>query len=132
MLSSRRPVKLAVAFWCVVLCEHSLRIFGYRALCWVVRHFPTIGRRAPESVTQYVDALSSAIDRVTPFAAFRTYCLARSAAQVCLFRSFGISATLMIGVQQFPFAAHAWVDVNGTALPDPFEFAENYAVLDRL
>jgi hypothetical protein len=132
MRQTLKWLQLGLAFCSVIVCEQCLRILGFRSLCWVVRNFPEFGRLEPDSIDEYVASLSDAIDRVLPFAAIRTYCLSRSAAQVCLFRLYGIPAKLSIGVQQFPFAAHAWVDVNGTALADPFEFAENYAVLDRL
>ena len=59
-------------------------------------------------------------------------CLQRSAALVCLLRDLGIPATLVIGAQQLPFRAHAWVEVNRRVINDSVSAVELYGVLDRL
>jgi len=59
-------------------------------------------------------------------------CLQRSAALVCLLRDLGIPATLVIGAQQLPFRAHAWVEVNRRVVNDSVSAVELYGVLDRL
>jgi len=59
-------------------------------------------------------------------------CLQRSAALVCLLRDLGIPATLVIGAQQLPFRAHAWVEVNRRVINDSLSAVELYGVLDRL
>jgi hypothetical protein len=61
----------------------------------------------------------------------RTLCLQRSAATVCLLRQCGVRAELVIGAQQTPFRAHAWVEVNGLVVNDKPYAREMYAVLDR-
>lgn len=58
-------------------------------------------------------------------------CLQRSAATTCLLKDAGLSARMVIGVQQVPFRAHAWVEVEGRAVNDKPYIAEMYAVLDR-
>lgn len=58
-------------------------------------------------------------------------CLQRSAATVCLLRSFGIRAQLAIGAQPLPFKAHAWVEVDGRVVNDKSYVSEIYSVLDR-
>ena len=59
-------------------------------------------------------------------------CLQRSAALVCLLRDLGIPATLVIGAQQLPFRAHAWVEVNRRVVNDSVSAVELYGVLERL
>ena len=58
-------------------------------------------------------------------------CLQRSAATSCLLKSHGIFAQMVIGAQQLPFKAHAWVEVDGRVVNDKPYGAEMYAVLDR-
>jgi len=58
-------------------------------------------------------------------------CLQRSAATVRLLRVRGVPAQLVIGVQQMPFKAHAWVEVEGYVVNDRSYTPEMYAVLDR-
>jgi uncharacterized membrane protein len=121
------------AFIAIVVCEQCLRMFGFSALHHLVRRFPTIGqRRNTNIVSEHVAMLSAAIDTALPIAAFRSYCLTRSAATVCLLRLHGIRAHLVIGVAQFPFAAHAWIEVAGISFHDPLEVFEHYSILERL
>jgi len=58
-------------------------------------------------------------------------CLQRSAATACLLKRFGVSAQLVIGAQQMPFKAHAWVEVDGVVVNDKPYTSEIYTVLDR-
>jgi Transglutaminase-like superfamily len=58
-------------------------------------------------------------------------CLQRSAATTCLLRSYGVAAQLVFGVQQNPFKAHAWVEVNGLVVNDRPYVSEMYTVVDR-
>jgi hypothetical protein len=59
-------------------------------------------------------------------------CLQRSAAATCLLRRHGIPAQLVIGTQQIPFNAHAWVEVEGQVVSDRPYMHEMYAVLERI
>lgn len=58
-------------------------------------------------------------------------CLQRSAAATCLLRRYGTAAELVIGAQQLPFRAHAWVEVAGQVVNDRSYIPELYVVLDR-
>jgi hypothetical protein len=57
-------------------------------------------------------------------------CLQRSAATTCLLRRHGVAAEMVIGTQQIPFAAHAWVEVDGAVVTDKPYMRAMYAVLD--
>ncbi len=58
-------------------------------------------------------------------------CLQRSAATACLLKQFGVPARMMIGAQQMPFKAHAWVEVDGRVVNDKPYIREMYAILER-
>ncbi len=58
-------------------------------------------------------------------------CLQRSAAAACLLKRHGVAAELVIGAQQMPFKAHAWVEVHGKVVNDKPYMSEMYQVLDR-
>jgi hypothetical protein len=58
-------------------------------------------------------------------------CLQRSAATVRLLKHSGVSAQLVIGAQQTPFKAHAWVEVDGQVVNDKPYLSEMYSILDR-
>jgi len=61
----------------------------------------------------------------------RVQCLQRSAVLACLLRRYGIPAQMVIGAQQMPFKAHAWVEVNSQVVNDKPYMREMYSILER-
>jgi transglutaminase-like putative cysteine protease len=49
----------------------------------------------------------------------------------CLLRRYGFPAQCVIGVRNRPFAAHAWVELYGSALGE-LEDVRKYAVIERV
>jgi hypothetical protein len=93
-----------------------------------VRNYP-VGRTTP--VPRSVESICSAVDMACIWYWKEALCLQRSAATSCLLRSHGIFAQMVIGVQQLPFKAHAWVEVDGRVVNDKPYVPTMYAVLDR-
>jgi hypothetical protein len=58
-------------------------------------------------------------------------CLQRSAATTYLLKRHGVNAQLVVGAQQKPFRAHAWVEIDGRVVNDKPYMPEIYRVLDR-
>lgn len=58
-------------------------------------------------------------------------CLQRSATTTYLLKDCGVRAEMVIGAQQVPFRAHAWVEVGGRVVNDKPYVTDKYAVLDR-
>jgi len=101
---------------------------SFSALYNKVRNFP-IGRK-PASVNS-VERMCSAVDMACIWYWKEALCLQRSAATACLLRRYGVGAELVIGAQQMPFKAHAWVEVDRRVVNDKPYTPEMYAVLDR-
>lgn len=101
---------------------------NFAALYNRVRNYP-VGVRTSDSDT--VDKISSAIDLACIWYWKEVRCLQRSAATACLLKKYGVPAKMIIGAQQMPFKAHAWVEVDGRVVNDKPYMAEIYAVLDR-
>jgi hypothetical protein len=101
---------------------------NFEALYNKVRNYP-IGKKpvSPSSVEQ----ICSAVDMACIWYWKEALCLQRSAATACLLKRFGVPAQLVIGAQQIPFKAHAWVEVDGRVVNDKPYTPEMYAVLDR-
>jgi Transglutaminase-like superfamily len=72
-----------------------------------------------------------AFDRACIWYPKQVLCLQRSAATTILLRKHGLTAHMVIGAQQIPFKAHAWVEVDGRVVNDRPYMPEVYAVLDR-
>jgi hypothetical protein len=77
------------------------------------------------------DRLCAAVDLACIWYWKEVRCLHRSAVTSCLLKSRGISAQMVIGTQQLPFNAHAWVEVDGRVVGDKPWVKEAYVVLDR-
>ena len=86
-------------------------------------------KRVPRPDT--LDRVCSAVEMACIWHWKEVLCLQRSAATVWLLRRHGITAQLVIGAQQIPFKAHAWVEVEGRVVNDKPYIPEVYAVLTR-
>jgi len=100
----------------------------FEALYNKVRNYP-IGKRpvTPNSVEQ----ICAAVDMACIWYWKEALCLQRSAATACLLKRFGVPAQLVIGAQQMPLKAHAWVEADGRVVNDKPYTPEMYKVLDR-
>jgi len=78
-----------------------------------------------------VERICSAVDMACILYFKEALCLQRSAATACLLKKYGVTAQMVIGAQQMPFKAHAWVEVDGRVVNDKPYIPEMYAVLDR-
>lgn len=76
-------------------------------------------------------AVCRAVDLACVLYFKQVLCLQRAAATTYLLRNSGIPAEMVIGVQQCPFRAHAWVEVAGRVANDKPYIAKLYAVMDR-
>jgi len=91
-------------------------------------------RRCPvrrTAASSNIALIASAVDMACIWYWKEVLCLQRSAATACLLKEAGISAQMIIGVQQLPFKAHAWVEVAGRVVNDKPYVREMYAVLDH-
>ena len=59
-------------------------------------------------------------------------CLPRSLALFQLLRTVGLPAEHCIGVQQFPFSAHAWTEFRGQVVHDDPQNQERFTVIARI
>jgi len=100
----------------------------FTALHNKVRHCP-VANKAPS--LDAVEQICSAVDMACIWYWKEALCLQRSAATACLLKRYGVPAQLIIGAQQMPFKAHAWVEVDGCVVNDKLYMPEMYGVLDR-
>ena len=101
---------------------------NFAALYDKVRKCPLGKRTLPPDA---VERICSAVDMACIWYWKEALCLQRSAATACLLKKYGVSAEMVIGAQQMPFKAHAWVEVDGRVVNDKPYTPEMYAVLDR-
>lgn len=116
------------AYWKLIHFDLYLARGNFAALYRKVRKFP-VGKQAP--TPDAVERICSAVDMACIWYWKEALCLQRSAATACLLKKYGAPAQMVIGAQQMPFKAHAWVEVNGRVVNDKPYTPEMYAVLDR-
>jgi hypothetical protein len=101
---------------------------NFEALYEKVRRY-RVGEKA--QATDAVERICYAVDMACIWYWKEALCLQRSAATACLLKKYGVEAQMVIGAQQMPFKAHAWVEVDGCVVNDKPYMPEIYAVLDR-
>src|SRR5260370_32552299 len=101
---------------------------NFAGLYDTVRGYP-IRKRA--SSPDAAEKICAAMDVACTWYWKEVLCLQRSAATACLLKRYGVAAHLVIGAQQMPFKAHAWVEADGRIVNDKPYMTEIYAVLDR-
>jgi hypothetical protein len=101
---------------------------NFSALYNKVRKYP-LRQEAPSP--EAVERICAAVDMACIWYWKEALCLQRSSALACLLKRYGVPAQMVIGAQQMPFKAHAWVEVDGRVVNDKPYTPELYAVLDR-
>lgn len=108
--------------------ELRLRIHGFPAVHEAVKNFAV---SKPHSATNTDSEICRVVDIACVLYFKEVQCLQRSAAAARLLRRHGMRAELVTGVQQWPFRAHAWVEIAGRVVNDKPHVTEGFAVIDR-
>ena len=108
--------------------ELRLRGHGFAGVHEAVTNL-AVAKCDPEN--QSSSEICHAVDLACVFYFKEVLCLQRSAAAVRLLRRHGVAAELVTGVQQWPFRAHAWVEIAGRVVNDKPHVTEGFAVIDR-
>ena len=104
----------------------ALRLVGLRRSLAVAR---ALSRSVPAAVRPSLAFLASVVRKVDTAAAFfpgRALCLEQSMALYLCLRRAGVPVELRIGVQPYPFAAHAWVEHEGKPVGESQERVDKF------
>jgi hypothetical protein len=116
------------AYWKLIFFDLYLARGNFAALYAKVRAWP-ISKKSPSP--DAAKRICSAVDMACIWYWKEALCLQRSAATACLLKQCGVPAQMVIGAQQMPFKAHAWVEIDGRVVNDKSYTREIYVVLDR-
>lgn len=107
-------------------------------LCIARGHFESIYNRVRNcpirkqlAACDPTETICSAIDTACIWYRKEVLCLQRSVVTTCLLRKYGVPAQMVIGAQQVPFKAHAWVEVGQRVVNDKPYVVEMYGILSR-
>ena len=120
---------LCQAYWELLSLEYSVIRKNFGGIHKRVRTARLQNRCPDVAITE--DQLCHAIDVAAALYFKNVLCLQRSAAAARLLKKHSFPAEMVIGVQQLPFLAHAWVEVAGRVVNDKPYMSEIYSVLAR-
>ncbi|MGH8436712.1 MAG: lasso peptide biosynthesis B2 protein [Pseudomonas sp.] len=103
----------------------SLRFLGFARSVNIVRRLGRV-KRAPNPDAAVVAAVCRRVAMAGVFYPGRARCLEQSLALFVFLRRRGVAADLRLGVQPYPFTAHAWVELNGIALNERPETLQQF------
>lgn len=133
MRAERGALRVPSAAECllrVTIVRWALKVAGYeRTRQWIER------RIARAAVTGDGDAqVVAAIEYAVAFGAAlfpgRAQCLERSLVLYDYLRCRGITAQMRLGIQRYPFMAHAWVEYRGEPINDVPEHVRIFTAFD--
>ena len=124
----RRFPLLLLAYVELLRVDMQLAFRGFPSVHARVRNFE---RREQPLNPRTTDEVCRSVDIACVLYFKEVRCLQRSAATTCLLREHGVRAQMVIGVQQWPFRAHAWVEVEHRIVNDKSYMTEIYGVMER-
>jgi hypothetical protein len=116
------------AFMGLALFDITLAKAHFPKIYETMRKYPC---RKTVLLEHTIERTCAAVDLACIWYYKEALCLQRSVVAACLLRSEGVAAELVLGAQQVPFKAHAWVEVDGRVVNDRSYIGEIYSVLDR-
>lgn len=109
------------------IVDVALRTFGYAR---VIRRLHSI--RAAGKDAAAVAAVHLQVLRATAVYPGRSLCLEQSVATAALLRWRGIDAHVRLAVQHYPFAAHAWVEIDRRPVTEEAEVVSRFVLLPEV
>jgi hypothetical protein len=111
----------------LMLCDIALRVLGYARTMRIARRIA--GEPSSPSRQPVIESTLHNILVATAFYPGRSKCLEQSVAGLILLRRRGVPIELRLGVQPYPFSAHAWLELDGVPVTESPEIVANYAML---
>jgi hypothetical protein len=109
--------------------EAVRKLGGFQSIHQSVEEWTSSLKTQPGAET-LADACS-AVNRACTWHPKRSLCLQRASVLVCLLRSLGFRAEMVIGVHKMPFYGHAWAEVGGEVVNDHANAQKFFHVLSR-
>lgn len=99
----------------------SLRALGLQRSIALVRRFTATRPAHVGATTRLAEVVAHRIAAAAAFLPIRALCLEQSLALFWSLRSMHLDAQLVLGVQPYPFLAHAWVEYRQQAVAESFD-----------
>ena len=104
-----------------------LRLGGMGRALRLAEWLGGLGGTARDSNGMGADLVGERVATAAAFYPRRALCLEQSLTLYVALKRAGVDARLRVGVRPMPFAAHAWVEVNGQPVYESIEFVSQLA-----
>ncbi|MGH9968717.1 MAG: lasso peptide biosynthesis B2 protein [Pyrinomonadaceae bacterium] len=112
----------------LLIMDSILKLGGFSSFHRAVSEWELAAKKSPcTDIARACDA----VNRACTWHPRRALCLQRAAVMVCLLRSLGVPANMVIGVHKMPFYGHAWAEVEGRVINDHENAKKFFQVLGR-
>ena len=116
----------------IALVKALLRIRGFAPTCrWIAARVRDV-RVECEPGAESVRRVEYAVAMAAALYPGRAQCLERSLVLYWYLRSHALHACFRMGVQRYPFLAHAWVEWRGQVLNDVAEHVQRFQPIEGL
>ena len=126
----RRASKVPSMLWCgflILLAKVAISVFSFgHTVRWIYRRIQRIPERASVD-WEGVKATEHAIAMTAALYPGRARCLEQSLVLYYVLGRQGVRAEFKMGIQPFPFVAHAWIEYQGQLLNDVEEHVRQFA-----
>lgn len=116
------------ALFGLIAYDLMLLVGKFKTVRGLVGRWKIASRTATNDLT---DQIAHAVNLACIWYPKQVLCLQRASVTVCLMRGHGLPAQLVLGAQKTPFAAHAWVEVQGQAINERSNVQAKYTVWER-
>ena len=126
----KRPPGVFLCLMLLAACDIALRVLGFARSYRIAQY---LGGDAISDVDDTVirDTLHNVIVATALYPG-RSKCLEQTVASYVLLRRRGADVKMRLGVQPYPFFAHAWLEMNGQPLTESNEVVARFALLPDL
>ena len=126
----KQPMGLFRTLLLLSLVDISLRLFVYaRVMRAARRYFP---KREVCAEEQAIAVTMRTLITATAIYPGRSQCLEQSVTAFMLLRRQGFDVSVRLGVQPYPFSAHAWLELNGAPLTETPEAISKFALMPEI
>ena len=122
-----RPPGVLRCIMLLAFCDAALRVFGFAR---TLRFARRISNRSSSDISR--DVVQPTLRNILIATAFypgRSKCLEQAVVSFVLLRRRGVPVDVRLGVQPYPFFAHAWLELDGHPLTESAEVISRFALM---
>ena len=123
----KRPPAVFSCLVLLIFCDVSLRLLGFARTLRIARFIG--GNRQNDVSPEIIRGTLKHVIVATALYPGRSKCLEQAVATYVLLRRRGGDVQIRLGVQPYPFFAHAWVEMNGRPLTESEEVVSRFALM---